>query len=58
MTVVTFHTESGDEGVVGVFSREPTKRELNIIAAREYPEEHECGCIYFDTYEIDGVTEL
>lgn len=58
MTVVTFHTESGDRGVVGVFNREPTEFELTSIALRDYPDDAECNCIYFETHEVSGVQEL
>jgi len=59
MTAVTYHTESGDRGFVGVFSREPTEEELATIAEQDYTEEWECNCIYFETYPVpEGVQEL
>lgn len=58
MTVVMYHTESGDRGIIGAFTRTPTDKELQAIAEEEYPEEAECGCIYFETYEVDRVQEI
>lgn len=64
MFAVTYTTESGDEGFVGVFSEEPTDGHLSAIAKRDFPwEVVEDGdeifmCMSFQVYPVTEIKEL
>lgn len=66
---VTYKTESGDEGFVGVFNEEPTEGHLLAIALEDYSgdvieEEDDEGnplyilYIYFTVHEVENVLDL
>lgn len=49
--VVTFKTESGDDGVLGVYSTKPTDTYLLTVVRESMPEEH--SYVYWHVTEAD-----
>lgn len=55
--VVSYHTESGDRGVVGYFKKKPTDKQLRAWFEKNMPDEFEDGHAYV-YWQVDAVKEL
>lgn len=40
ITIVSYNTESGDEGILAAFDYEPTEDEIDTIARDQHPDEY------------------
>jgi hypothetical protein len=52
--VVTYSTESSDEGVVGYFTKKPTDKQLRAWFKKNFPDEFAEGSelVYWDLHEL------
>lgn len=61
---VSYQTESGDSGFIGIFDRKPDEGHLSAIALRDFPDEiiDEDGdvssLIYFHVNTVEGIGTL
>lgn len=53
--VVTYMTESGDEGVLGAYTAKPSDCDLRERFEEDFPEEFPDGecCVYWETHCVD-----
>lgn len=55
--VVSYQTESGDQGIIGYFETKPTKKELTAYFKRTMPDEFEDGHQYV-YWHVESLTPI
>jgi hypothetical protein len=55
--LVSYSTESGDRGIVGLFNQFPTDKHLEAITETRYPDEIEDGVSYIE-YTVKRIDQI